>query len=60
MPKQVKPNPGSNEALILNCSCPVLDNAHGRGVRPIDGKPQFWIDGGCPLHGLDNPGTEGE
>lgn len=39
------PNPGSDTALELGCTCPVLDN--GRGRRG----PPFWITEGCPLHG---------
>lgn len=49
------PNPGSPEALGLGCTCPVLDNGHGRGVLgsccPNSGDPLFWIDEACPLHG---------
>ena len=45
------PNPGSNEALDKGCLCPVLSNAHGRGVGG-DGE-DFWINGDCPIHGND-------
>lgn len=45
------PNPGSNEALNKGCTCPVLDNGHGKGVQTdSDGKPMFWINEHCPLH----------
>lgn len=45
-----KPNPGSREAIHLGCTCPVIDNHHGRGA---EGKPdQFWIVADCPLHGV--------
>ena len=40
-----RPNPGSDEAIALGCTCPVLDNGHGRGSGP------FWITVDCPLHG---------
>lgn len=40
----VMPNPGSDAALDRGCTCPVLDNGHGRGNGP------FWITGGCPVH----------
>ena len=43
----ILPNPGSDEALDLGCTCPVLDNGHGRGR----GDGQFWIMEDCPLHG---------
>jgi hypothetical protein len=46
------PNPGSDEAIALNCCCPVLDNGHGAGFPWGDSKdPCFWINQECPLHG---------
>lgn len=50
------PNPGSNEAIALNCCCPILDNSHGLGAyggaaKNKDGLPAFWIHPNCPLHG---------
>ena len=45
-----KPNPGSKEALKQGCTCATIDNHYGKGILPIDGVPQFWITGGCPLH----------
>lgn len=44
-------NPGSDEALERGCTCPVLDNGHGRGFPWGDVDPCFWINGRCPLHG---------
>lgn len=44
------PNPGSDEAIKQGCTCPVLDNAHGKGIPTKDG-PMFWIAASCPLHG---------
>ena len=41
-----KPNPGSDEAVKQGCTCPVLDNAHGKGI----GNGEFWIKDDCPLH----------
>jgi len=41
------PNPGSDEAVALGCSCPILDNNHGRGF----GDGLYWINGDCRLHG---------
>lgn len=49
-------NPGSPEAGRNGCTCPVLDNGHGRGTAlPIkpDGSPQFWQSQNCPLHGTN-------
>lgn len=42
------PKPGSDEAVALGCTCPVLDN--GRGKGRADGN--FWVNGDCPLHGF--------
>jgi len=59
--KDGTPNPGSNEAIDMGCTCPVLDNAHGRGgYISVDGKPLFWMTSGCPIHGIGeaNEGSE--
>jgi len=46
------PNPGSQEALVAGCTCPVLDNGHGAGAFKDEyGEPQFWINEECPIHG---------
>ena len=45
------PNPGSDEALDQGCTCPVLDNGHGRG-RFGDGE-QFIYSLDCPVHEVD-------
>ena len=43
-----KPNPGSDEAIALGCTCPVLDNGHGHGYW---GQPGIFVyTRGCPLH----------
>lgn len=50
MPKKKKvPNPGSNEALELGCTCAVFDNGHGKGYMGM--KDVFCIELECPLHG---------
>lgn len=41
------PNPGSDEATARGCTCPVIDNSHGRGYL---GTGQFWVTDGCPVH----------
>jgi len=42
------PNPGSDEAVGLGCTCAVLDNNHGKYAPYFpDG---WWITGGCPVH----------
>jgi len=48
-------NPGSREAIKAGCTCPVLDNEYGEGAYiGLDGKPLFWIDPDCPLHGMNS------
>ena len=36
--------PGSDEAVVFGCKCPVMDNAE----MPNDKK---WVNADCPLHG---------
>ena len=48
------PNPGSDEALDKGCTCPVMDNAHGRGAWGSDGE-LFIMSEDCPLHGHREP-----
>jgi len=43
-----RPNPGSDEAIKKGCTCPVLDNSHGKGY--LLQKDIFWITDGCPIH----------
>ena len=49
------PNPGSDEAIALGCTCPVMDNGHGKGymggVKDEDGNVVFVMNCDCPLHG---------
>ena len=46
------PNPGSDEAIAKGCTCPVMDNNHGKWEPWTGG---WWITEGCPLHaGLVN------
>jgi hypothetical protein len=53
------PNPGSDAALKAGCTCPVLDNCHGKGFSWGSGDgPKFWISGGCPLHCGKRNGTD--
>ena len=53
------PNPGSDEALDQGCTCPVLDNGHGRGVGDPD-SPWFWTARDCPIHGVAALAAKGE
>lgn len=44
------PNPGSPEAVEQGCTCPVYDNAHGRGFGGDGEQWGWWITEKCPLH----------
>lgn len=49
--EQVKPpNPGSKEAILAGCTCPVMDNHHGQGFM-YGGERVFYCASECPLHG---------
>ena len=43
------PPPGSKEAINLGCTCPVLDNAHGKGIPSKTGT-LYWFNGSCEIH----------
>ena len=46
-------NPGSPAAVDKGCTCPVMDNGHGRGYMG-DGERFGWVvDDSCPLHGRE-------
>ena len=51
MPKEISP-PGSDSAIKMGCTCPVLDNEHGLGYMGIKGK--YVMTKGCPLHDPDS------
>lgn len=52
------PLPGSPEAQIIGCRCPVLDNQYGEGFV-YAGRVSFWMSADCPLHGsLRNDGGD--
>jgi len=55
---KVVPNPGSDEAIALGCSCPVLDNSHGKGYMGMEGI--FVFSGGCAVHSTPLPHDEEE
>jgi hypothetical protein len=40
--------PGSDEALVRDCLCPIIDNSHGEGYMGTD---SYVIRSDCPLHG---------
>lgn len=43
-----QPKPGSPEAVERGCTCPRMDNGHGRGYMGIP--DNFVISGDCPMH----------
>ena len=53
-----RPNPGSTEAIAIGCTCPVMDNAHGRGymggMKDEHGNTLFVYALDCPVHGRDD------
>lgn len=49
------PKPGSDAAVLLGCTCPVIDNHHGRGII-LNGERHYWMDDECPLHGTTTAG----
>lgn len=52
MQEIIFPAPGSEKAISLGCTCPVLDNGHGKGYLG-DGERFGWVmDERCPLHGM--------
>ena len=56
------PTPGSDEAIKLGCTCPVLDNAHGKGFF-WDNELCFVYSVDCPIHGnecFDHEEEQGE
>jgi hypothetical protein len=48
------PNPGSDEAIMRGCTCPVIDNGHGKGymggAKDAHGSTLFVYTCGCPVH----------
>ena len=43
------PNPGSPAAIEIGCTCPRIDNEHGRGYMGIP--TVFVYSEDCPIHG---------
>jgi len=46
--KKKLPNPGSDEAIELGCTCAVMDNGHGHGYMGMPGLFVYSCD--CPVH----------
>lgn len=48
--------PGTQGAIDSGCTCPVIDNHHGRGYQGRAGVYCYSSD--CPIHGVpSNPKT---
>ena len=46
------PLPGSDAALAKGCTCPIIDNRHGRGMGQDErGRTVCVMSEDCPLHG---------
>ena len=43
------PTPGSDEAIKVGCTCPVMDNCHGKGFI-WDNELCFVYNVDCPVH----------
>lgn len=46
--KEKIPNAGSDEAIDLGCTCPIMDNEYGKGYMCMEGV--FIHTEGCPIH----------
>ena len=45
------PDPGTQEAIAMGCTCPVEDNNHGKGYTTgPDGEVLFVYSHDCPVH----------
>jgi hypothetical protein len=47
------PNPGSDDAILRGCLCPVHGNNYGR--TPPCPPSGWWITPGCPVHAAAEP-----
>lgn len=47
--KEKIPNAGSDEAIDLGCTCPIMDNEYGKGYMGME--DVFVFNAQCPLHG---------
>ena len=47
--KEKIPNAGSDEAVDLGCTCPIMDNEYGKGYMGME--DVFVFNTECPLHG---------
>jgi hypothetical protein len=50
-------SPGSPQAVLAGCTCPIMDNGHGSGymvgAKGKDGRVMFVMNCTCPVHGID-------
>ena len=47
--KEKIPNAGSDQAIDLGCTCPIMDNEYGKGYMGME--DVFVFNTQCPLHG---------
>lgn len=46
--------PGSLAAMRLGCTCPIIDNARGKGLGGDGWRFGWVISEDCPIHGAKN------
>lgn len=47
---KTQPPPGSDAAVSLGCTCPVLDNGRGAGRTLANGDKAYWYNYQCSVH----------
>lgn len=50
--------PGSHRARRAGCTCPIINNAYGRGIDTGGGDRIFYYSGDCPVHVPTPPAAE--
>lgn len=52
------PPSGSPEAVAMGCTCPVMDNGHGKGWLGNGEQFGWMVAEVCPLHGQAQEGEK--
>jgi hypothetical protein len=48
------PKPGSKEAILDGCKCPIIDNEYGLGRGGNGFEFGWFVNEDCPLHGTQD------